>query len=73
MTSEPSFGDTTRKANRVGAIAKEDKTALVVLLCQKVRQEGIENIQGIGYSVHLSGTQDAETARRGTDLGIPFL
>lgn len=43
MTSEPSFGDTTRKANRVGAIAKEDKTALVVLLCQKVGQEGIEH------------------------------
>lgn len=51
MTSEPSFGDTTRKANRVGAIAKEDKTALVVLCVTSMRQEGSE-IQGIGYSVH---------------------
>lgn len=41
MTSEPSFGDTTRKADRVGAIAKEDKTALVVLCVESVRQEGI--------------------------------
>ena len=43
MTSEPSFGDTTRKADRVGAIAEEDKTALVVLCSQACVRKGVKS------------------------------